>query len=907
MDTSKTSWYQLSTQKALELIVSNQSGLSPAEASKRLIEFGPNELSAKAKPSIIVQFLKQFMSPLIYVLLIAVIISGVMQHYLDAGVIMVILVINAIIGLIQESRAEKAMEALKEMAAPRARVKRDDNIESIPTREVVPGDILLFETGDKVPADIRLLEASNLRANESSLTGESLPVQKQTSEIPQDVEVADRTNLLYMGTIITSGRAVGLAIKTGMNSEIGKIASGIQEAKSEETPLQKNIAGISKFLIFVFLAVCVLLVIIGLLKGLGLVEMFILAVAAAVAAVPEGLPAVVTVVLAIGMHAMARRNAIVRKLVAVETLGSATVICSDKTGTLTLNQMTVEQLYIDGRILEVSGEGYEPAGKFTFNREDVNPSEERTLDRLLKTATLCNDSTLTTNKNKHNIIGDPTEGALVVAAAKAGINREELDKEFPRISEICFESEKQYMATLHRSNNRYLICVKGSVEKVLAFCNSQLTANGVFPLQEKARNEILTAMNGMAKKALRVIAMAYLEISEAPRKLEEKDFSGNAVFAGLAGMADPPRPEAIEAVRLCKQAGIKVVMITGDHKITAESIAGKLNLPEGKAITGSDLQKLSDEELNREIKNISVFARIEPMHKLRIVNALKRQGHGVAMTGDGVNDAPALKAADIGISMGITGTDVAKEASNMVLTDDNFATVVSAIDEGRAIFNRLRNVLFYLLNTNIAELLALIAGIAFIGKAPLLAVQILWVNLITETAGAIPLGLEPKLGYELKQPPRDPRVGIIYPGLLVHTMLVALIMGSLIVGIFIWADSRMSLAEAQTLTFCSLVACRWFIAFSARADETTVFKLGIFRNRWLLIIISCSILLQMAVIYVPFMQTAFGTVPMSLEMWGIALCAGFFLFLLIEGRKQFFPKLFSFGKWKPVRNNHPAE
>jgi Ca2+-transporting ATPase len=404
----------------------------------------------------------------------------------------------------------------------------------------------------------------------------------------------------------------------------------------------------------------------------------------------------------------------------------------------------------------------------------------------------------------------------------------------------------------------------------------------------------------MAKEALRVIALGYVEITKSLDGLDEKHVKGHTIFVGLAGMADPPRPEAIEAVKMCKQAGIKVIMITGDHKLTAESIARQLNLPQGKTVTGTELQKMNDEELDHQINDISVFARIEPLHKLRIVNALKSQGHVVAMTGDGVNDAPALKAADIGISMGITGTDVAKEASNMVLTDDDFASVVAAIREGRAIFNRLRNVLFYLMNTNIAELLALIAAIGFIGKAPLLAVQILWVNLITETAGAIPLGLEPKFGDELKQPPRDPRVGIVFPGLFIHTILVAVIMGAGVVGIFLWAEPRMPLVEAQTLAFCSLVAFRWFIAFSARSDEYTIFRLGVFRNRWLVVIICGSILLQMAVVYIPFLQRAFGTAPMSLERWGIALGAGLVLFILVEARKALFPKLFSFGKWKPV-------
>jgi P-type Ca2+ transporter type 2C len=907
MDNREILWHKLPPAEVLKALNSTRSGLAETQAKENLLKYGPNELVGKKKSPLIVEFLKQFMSPLIYVLLVAVIISAIMQHFIDAAVILTVLFINALIGLIQENRAEKAMEALKEMAAPKAKVRRDNQIKLIPSREVVPGDILLFEAGDKVPADVRLIESANLKANESSLTGESVSVDKHIASITEDASIADRKNILYMSTIITNGRATGVVIKTGMTTEIGKIATGIQAAEEEETPLQKNIAQLSKFLVYIFLIVCALLLVIGLIKGLGWLDMFVLAVAAAVAAIPEGLPAVVTIVLAIGMSAMAKHNAIIRKLVAVETLGSATVICSDKTGTLTMNQMTVNRVFTGNRFIEVTGEGYEPKGEFRVKETKIDPSKDKNLDLILKIGLLCNDASLIQIKNQSGIIGDPTEGSLVVAAAKAGILKDDLSKSFPRLAEIAFQSEKQYMATLHRSDKKNVAYIKGSVEKIIAFSKYYLKDNKPVPMEQEFLNEIIAATTAMGKDALRVIALAYVELEQNSNELIEDNLKGNVVFAGLVGMADPPRPEAIKAVKLCKQAGIKVVMITGDHRVTAESIARKLDLPEGRTVIGAELQKMNDEELDKEINKISVFARIEPLHKLRIVNALKSQGHVVAMTGDGVNDAPALKAADIGIAMGITGTDVAKEASNMILTDDNFSSVVSAIDEGRAIFNRLRNVLFYLMNTNIAELLALIASIAFIGKTPLLAVQILWVNLITETAGAIPLGLEKKFGDELKQPPRDPRVGILFPGLVVNTMLVAVLMGIGIVGIFLWANNHYSylppaqaLATAQTLAFCSLVAFRWFMAFAARSDEYTVIKLGLFSNPWLIIIIGFSVLLQVAVIYVPFLQKAFGTVPMSLEMWAIAIGAGLSLFILIEGRKALFPKLFSFGKWKPI-------
>jgi len=638
------------------------------------------------------------------------------------------------------------------------------------------------------------------------------------------------------------------------------------------------------------------------LRGLGWLEMFLLAVAAAVSAIPEGLPAVVTVVLAVGMRIMAHRNAIIRKLVAVETLGSATVICSDKTGTLTLNEMTVQRLYVDGQWIEVTGEGYVPWGEFRRDGQRVNPESEQSLALLLKIGALCNDALLTGEDDECcDIFGDPTEGALLVAAAKAGISKGKLERAFPRLDELPFQSEKQYMATLHPRDGGRVVYVKGAVERLLSLSKYLLKGDEVVPLAEADTQAIMQANIAMAREAMRVIATAYVDLPRDFEELKDQDIRGNLVFVGLAGMADPPREEAEEAVKLCKQAGIKVVMITGDHKVTAESIAHQLNLPSGEAITSAELQEMSDEELSRQIEDISVFARIEPLHKLRIVNALKSHGHVVAMTGDGVNDAPALKAADIGIAMGITGTDVAKESSDMILADDNFTSVVAAVDEGRAIFNRLRNVIFFLLSTNLGELLALLLTIFFIGKAPLLAVQIIWINLVTDTAAAVPLGLEPKVGDELKQPPRHPKVGLIFPGLLLRIGFLATMMGLGVFLIFSWAQSRMSLEEARTVAFCSMVAFEWFKAFTARSDEYTVFKLGVFRNRWLVMSISVAIMLQLAVVYVPFLQVAFSTVPLGIDKWGIALLAGGTLFVIEEARKALFPRLFSLGRWRPLR------
>ncbi len=890
-------WHNISVELALQELGSRRSGLTEDEVKERLLRYGHNELKSKKKASAILVFGGQFLSPLIYVLLAAAAVSLVIQHFIDAIVIFGVLLVNAFIGYFQETQAEKAMDALAEMAAPKAKVKRDGKIELLPAKELVPGDIVLLEAGDKIPADARLLEASNLKVNESALTGESMPVDKQTSVIVEDVPVADRVNMMYMGTIVTSGRAVGMVVKTGMTTEMGKIATGIQEIKSEETPLQKNIAKLSRYLVFIFLGVTGLLLIVGLFKGLGWLDMFMLAVAAAVAAIPEGLPAVLTVVLSIGMRAMARRNTIIRKLVAVETLGAVTVICSDKTGTLTLNQMTVRRLHTDGQFIEVTGEGYEPKGEFRRNGQVFIPETEGQLNLILQIGALCNDAQLTTNKERASIIGDPTEGALLVSAAKAGIDKEKLEESFPRLDEIPFESERFYMATLHSANGKRVAYIKGAPEKLLLLSKYLLKGKKVVLLKEADSQAIMSAATSMAKGALRVIAFAYVELPDDGKKLHEEAIKGNLVFVGLVGMADPPREEVKEAVRLCRQAGIKVVMITGDNKITAESIARQIDLPPGRAVTGIELAQITDEELSRDIEKISVFARIEPLHKLRIVNALKSRGHIVAMTGDGVNDAPALKAADIGIAMGISGTDVAKEASDMVLADDNFASVVAAVDEGRAIFTRLRNVLFYSLNTNLSELIVLILSILFVGKSPLLAVQILWINLVTDTAGDIPLGLEPRFGDELKQPPRRPGVGLIFPGLFLRIISIAILIGLGSFLIFRWAEARMSLEQARTLVFCSVAAFEWFMAFSARSDEHTVFKLGIFRNRALVFSITIAVLLQLAVVYVPFLQVAFHTVPLGLSEWGIIVMAGGGLFIIEEIRKAIFPRLFSIGKW----------
>ena len=899
-------WHALSTAETLNRLGSRTSGLTESEVRDRQTKSGPNELSAKPPKSAILVFLSQFISPLIYVLMTAAAVSVATGHYIDATVIATILLLNATISYIQETRAEKAMAALKEMSAPHTRVRRGGKLRTILTREVVPGDIIIMEAGDHVPADARILELAGFEVNESALTGESQSAAKTTDSLPDDTLLADRRNMLYLGTAATQGKAVAVVTGTGMETELGRIATGLESIEDEKTPLQKSIARISTYLVVVLLGVVAVIFVIGLWRGLEILEMFLLAVAAAVSAIPEGLPAVVTVVLAVGMRIMASRNVIIRRLVAVETLGSATIICSDKTGTLTMNQMTLRRLYSDGRMIEISGEGYLPEGEFKLNdRVMLSPENDEGISLALRIGVLASDATVTLGEDCCSLFGDPTEGALLIAGAKIGLVKEPLTAESPRLGEIPFTSKLQYMATLHQENGTHRIYVKGAAEKLLELSSHYWSGGRAVPLDDAYKKEYQARIDNMAGQSMRVLGLAYAETESKTASLKPADVEGRLIIAGLVGLLDPPRPEATEAIKQARSAGIRVIMITGDHIATAQAVAKEIGLGEGKAITGRELAEMDDATLAREARHITVYARIEPLHKLRIVNALKHHGHVVAMTGDGVNDAPALKSADIGIAMGKAGTDVAREAADMVLTDDNFASIISAVEEGRAIFNRLRNVLYYLLSTNIGELLALTATIAVIGQAPLLAVQILWVNIITDTTMTIPLGMEPKSGDELTTPPRSPRVGLLYPGLLLRVAYTAALMGGMIFLIFYWARQHMELDQARTLAFTSMVVIEWFRGFVARTDEKTIFKAGLFKNRWLLIAIGFAFVLQLAVIYTPFMQSTFNTVPLDLAHWGIALGAGLSLFAIEELRKVFFPRAFSKGKWRSDR--HPDD
>ena len=873
----KQNWHTLTCEEVFSLLKASPSGLTVDEANSRLKEYGHNELATKKATPAIVIFLRQLLNPLVYILIGASIVKFVVGGVTDGSVILAVIMVMAIIGFIQEARAEKAMDALKQLAAPKAKVKRAGKVEMVPSKEVVSGDILMLESGDKIPADARIIEASNLKVNESILTGESVPVDKHVDKVSADASVADRKNLLYMGTAVSYGRAVAVVVATGMSTEMGKIASALKEVKAEKTPLQRSIHTLGKWMIIIAVAIVAILKVIGISRGMGWVEIFMLSVAAVVAAIPEGLPAVVTVVLAVGMRMMAKRNAIIRKLVAVETLGSTTVICTDKTGTLTMNQMAVKRLWHNAQMTEVGD-------------QKIELSDEDELGMLLEIGVLCNDATLKNENNTSVIIGDPTEGAFLTAGSKAGLEKGELEKSFPRVSEIPFQSEKQYMATLHQKEGKRVAYVKGSPEKILSFS----------ALDDTSRASISEAVNSMANDAMRVLALAYCELPASKDNLVEEDLAGKLTFVGLAGMIDPPRPEAIESVKLCKEAGIRVIMVTGDNKLTAGAIAKEIGINTNEVLTGVDVEKMNNEELAAKVKTVSIFARIEPLHKLKIVKAIKNLGNVVAMTGDGVNDAPALEAADIGIAMGITGTDVAKEASDMVLADDNFASIVAAVEEGRVIFNRLRNAVVFLLITCFGELFALILCVSFTGKAPLLPIQILWINLVTGALIAIPLGLEPRVGNELQFPPRHPKVGLIYPGMVMRIICLAL---GLSVGaflIFAWSLQRFTIEESRTIVFCSIVIFEWLVAFNVRSDEITIFKLGVFKNTALIKAIAIAVVLQLVVIYAGFARPLFNSAALKPIEWFIALLPGVTIFVIETSRKIIIPKLFSAGKWKPI-------
>jgi Ca2+-transporting ATPase len=766
---------------------------------------------------------------------------------------------------VQEYRAEKAINALREMAAPTATTLRDGEEVEIPARDLVPGDIILLRPGDKIPADARLIEALNLQVEESALTGESVPLEKHTKPLSdKQLSIGDRKNMVYAGTATTYGRAKAVVVATGMQTEFGRIAQLLQTVETNRTPLQENLDRVGHVLVRVTLIGVTIIVVLGLLRGQPFIEIFIFGVALAVAVVPEALPAVVTISLAIGVQRMVKRHALVRRLPAVETLGSTSVICSDKTGTLTKDEMTISKIFVAGQTFKISGSGYDPQGAFSENGSAVEPPEPLIL--LLRAAILASDARLVKNNGHWEIKGDPTEGAFVVAAAKAGLNKTGLDKQYPRVNEIPFTSETKRMTTLHASPAGVVAYAKGAPEIILNACTQQVAPTAEKTLDRGDKEEILTTAQQMAGEALRVLAVAF----KLDTTLEQAE--DEMTFLGLVGMIDPPRPEVKTAIQQCEHAGIKPVMITGDHPLTAWTVAGELGLLKtGRVVTGAELEAMNEAEFEREVDDIEVYARVSPTHKLQIVNALQKKGTIVAMTGDGVNDAPALKKADVGVAMGITGTDVTKEAADIMLTDDNFASIVAAVEEGRGIFGNIKKYLMYLLSANIGEI-GLMAGATILGlPLPLTAVQILYVNLATDGLPALALAVDPPATDIMKRKPRNPRTGI-FTRPVVILMLAGGFWSTMVnLGLFTWSlNSGRSHAEAMTMTFVALVLIEFFKAYNFRSDRHSVFDHP-FANKWLNLAILWEMTLLLLIVYLPFLHIPFNTFGLTLTDWAIIL------------------------------------
>ncbi len=854
------------------------SGLSGEEALRRLSLFGPNELQATRRISVFSLFLEQFKNVLIIILLIATALSAILGHGTEAVAICVIVLFAVLLGFVQEYRAERAIEALKKMAAPTATVLRDGEEVELPAEQLVPGDVVLLGAGDKIPADVRLLETFNLQIEESALTGESVPVDKHARHIAGDgLPLGDSGNMGFAGTVVTYGRGRAVVVATGMNTEFGKIAKMLQTVQSGRTPLQENLDKVGHLLGRIACAIVAIIVALGLFRGQPFTEMLIFGIALAVAVVPEALPAVVTISLALSVQKMVKRHALMRRLPAVETLGSTSIICSDKTGTLTKDEMTVCTVSVAGETFAVSGVGYEPEGQFTLDGSPTAPSGA--LLSLLRAAALASDAHIVLSEadGRWHVKGDPTEGALVVMAAKARLLKTDLDSAFPRLNEIPFSSETKRMTTLHATAAGTVVHAKGAAEIILDSCVAYLTNEGEKRLEAADRETILETARLMADQALRVLAVA----SRTGGTIENAE--QELTFLGLVGMIDPPRPEAKSAIERCEQAGIKVVMITGDHPLTARAVARQLGLLKGgQVITGAELEKMSEADFLQEVEKIEVYARVSPAHKLRVVTALQENGHIVAMTGDGVNDAPALKKADIGIAMGITGTDVTKEAAAMTLTDDNFASIVAAVEEGRGVFGNIKKYLMYLLSANIGEI-GLMAGASLFGMPlPLSAVQILYVNLATDGLPALALAVDPPERDLMQRRPRDPRTGI-FTRPVIALMLVGGSWSTVVnLGLFAWAlDSGRSLDEAMTMTFVLLVLIQFFKAYNYRSDRLPVFDRP-FANAWLNAAIAWELVLLAFIVYLPILHEPFGTFSLTLIDWEIVMALAFTVVPVLE-------------------------
>jgi Ca2+-transporting ATPase len=881
-------------------------GLTRQEAQERLEKFGANELSEKPRPGFFSMLLLQFNNFLVIILIIAALLSLFLGEFVDAVAILVIISLNAIVGVVQESKAEAALAALKKMSTPNAQVIRDGKQITVPSRELVAGDVVMIEAGNYIPADMRLIESINLKVEEASLTGESVPVEKKAAVVlDREIPLGDRHNSAFMSTMVTYGRGRGLVTATGMHTQIGLIAEMLQSYEEEETLLQKRLNQLGKMLGIICLSICGIIFIYGLIRdtnirtifehGLmsflsaekkSIVELFMTAVSLAIAAVPEGLPAIVTICLALGMQRMIKRNALIRKLPAVETLGCATVICSDKTGTLTQNQMTVVQAWTGGKRLKVTGEGYSPGGQYFMNEQTFDPNKDPNAALLLHAAVLCNDARLQESGGEKGakswqIVGDPTEGALIVAAAKAGLWRNATEKVLRRILEIPFDSERKRMTTIHQLQTQdatfsfdcpsLIAFVKGAPDIMLDLCDHIIIDGTAMPISDEKKNEILAVNQDMARQALRVLGVAIRPLDAIPQECNAETIEKNLTFIGLMGMIDPARPEVKEAVKVAHGAGLKTIMVTGDYRDTAEAIAKEIGIltPGGKVLSGAELDKISDEQLATFVDTVDVCCRVSPQHKTKIVDALKARGHVVAMTGDGVNDAPALKRANIGIAMGITGSDVSKETADMVLTDDNFASIVSAVEEGRIIYANIRKFVFFLISCNVGEILIIFLAMIAGWPMPLRPVQLLLLNLVTDGAPALALGMEQGEPDIMKRPPRSTREHVINWEMQIGTAVqaIAMTMGVLFAYYMGMKLYPQNINHAQTMAFTTLCMSELLRAFTARSEHYGIFSIGVFSNRWMVWAVLGSAVLVLIVTYLPFIQPIFNTVSLGLSDW----------------------------------------
>ncbi len=866
-----TTWWHLATDEvAGKLRTDLKAGLASAAAAETLLTLGPNELQEKKGRGPLAIFLDQFKSLMIGVLIAAALISGFLKEWVDAVAILAIVILNAILGLVQEYRAEKSLAALRQLSAPNAKVVRDGESRIVPARELVPGDLVEVEAGDHVPADSRVVwHTSNFAVQEASLTGESTPVNKTDIALEEkDIPLAERANILYMGTSVVSGKARALVVETGMQTELGRIAGLIQGIKKETTPLQRKLEEFSKILVYLCFFLVAVVFGLEILRGGKVLDMFLTSVSLAVAAIPEGLPAVVTIALALGVQRMVRRHVLIRKLPSVETLGCATVICSDKTGTLTKNEMTVRAVWTSRAAFEVTGTGYEPAGEFRTDAGPADPCAHPDLVKALTLGVLCNNAQLKVEGGKTSVFGDPTEIAILSAAAKAGIWRAAEEETYEMVEEIPFDSERKKMSIVRRAEQDLTVFTKGAPDLLLNDCTFILEDGEERPLTDADRARIMKANDGYSDQALRVLAVAYRNLDQEPHSYAAEAIERDLTFAGLVAMIDPPRPEVREAMAKCRTSGIRTVMITGDHRNTAVAIARELGFygAASRALTGEDVDRLTDGALDAVVEDVAVYARVSPEHKLRAVRAWRRRGEIAAMTGDGVNDAPAVKEADIGVAMGITGTDVTKEVSDMVITDDNFASIVAAVEEGRGIYDNIRKFIHFLLSCNLGEILVMFVAALAGFPVPLLPIQILWVNLVTDGLPALALGVDPVDPNIMERPPRktdEPvvtgaRAWIIgFQGV----MVAACALGGFL---FVLLYEKESLDMARTVALATLACSQLFHAFNCRSMRESIFKLKFSTNPQLVGAVVLSFLLQMAIIYVPFFQPIFKTVTLSL-------------------------------------------